>query len=99
MTNEYDFVGFCREDFEEKIEKDLLLCEECGCIIAPVDQIKWLVRRLGPLAFTNPTLMLVSHKELAVVDDTVTAEAEHAQRADRISIQCPKCRRKAALAV
>jgi formate hydrogenlyase subunit 6/NADH:ubiquinone oxidoreductase subunit I len=99
LTNEYDFVGFCREDFEEKVEKDLLLCEECGCIIAPIDQIKWLVNRLGPLAFTNPTLMLVSQRELAVVDDTVVGDADRAVRSDRISIQCPKCRRKSALAV
>lgn len=97
LTNEYDFVGFAPEDFEEKVEKDLLLCEYCGGVIAPLDQIHWLVKRLGPLAFTNPTLMLVSHSELAVVDEGVKTDSEEALRSQRISIQCPKCRRKTAL--
>ena len=99
QTTEYDYVGFKPEDFEEKVEKELLLCECCGEVIAPLDQIRWLVRRLGPLAFANPTLMLVSLKELAVVDEGLRIETDQAVRPQRISIQCPKCRRKTALAV
>ena len=99
LTNEYEFLGFAREDFEEKVQKELLLCERCGCVIAPIDQIRWLVKRLGPLAFTNPTLMLVSAAELAVVDEGVKTESKEVQRYQRVSIQCPKCRRKTALAV
>jgi len=99
LSNEYDFAGFKPEDFEEKVEKELLICESCGCIVAPIDQVKWLAKRLGPLAFTNPTVMLVSYGELAVVDEGVKSEAGEAERAARISIQCPKCRRKASLAV
>jgi len=99
LTNEFDFVGFSHEEFEEKVEKQLLLCECCGEVIAPLDQIRWLVKRLGPLAFTNPTLMLVSQSDLALVDEGVTADSKDAQRSQRISIQCPKCRRKTALAV
>jgi len=99
MSNEYDFVGFAPEDFEEQVEKDLLLCECCGEVIAPVDQLRWLVRRLGPLAFTNPTLMLISARELAVVSEGVKITSDKAVRAERVSIQCPKCRRKTSLAV
>ncbi|MDP7134325.1 MAG: hypothetical protein QF437_27755 [Planctomycetota bacterium] len=94
LTNEYDFVGFKPEDFEERVEKELLLCESCGCIIAPKDQIRWLARRLGPLAFTNPTLMLAAYDRLAVVDEDATPEDATSQRAQRISMQCPRCRRK-----
>ena len=97
LTNEYDFVGFAPEDFEERVEKELLLCECCGCVIAPVDQIRWLARRLGPLAYTNPTLMLVSQRELAVVDQGVQTDSDSAVRSQRLSIQCPKCRRKTSL--
>ena len=43
--------------------------------------------------------MLVSHGDLAVVDDGIKSEAENAQRAERVSIQCPKCRRKTVMAV
>jgi len=99
LSNEYDYAGFSRTDFEERVEKDLLLCECCGEIIAPLDQLRWLVRRLGPLAFTNPTLMLVSTRELALVSEGVKITADKTVRSQRVSIQCPKCRRKTALAV
>lgn len=99
VTNEFEFIGFKPADFEEKVEKELLLCEACGVVIAPLDQLRWLVRRLGTLAFTNPTLMLVSHRELAVVDEAVKPEADGVERSQRLSIVCPKCARKTALAV
>lgn len=99
LSNEYDYVGFSRADFEERVEKELLLCECCGEVIAPIDQLRWLVRRLGPLAFTNPTLMLVSARELALVSDGVKITSDKAVRSERVSIQCPKCRRKTSLAV
>ena len=99
MSNEYDFVGFAPEDFEEKVEKELLLCEGCGSVTAPLDQIRWLVDRLGPMAFCNPTLMLVSHRELEVVDPGVARADGDVTRAQRVAIQCPRCRRKTALTV
>ena len=99
LSNEYDYAAFSRTDFEERVEKDLLLCECCGEIIAPIDQLRWLIRRLGPLAFTNPTLMLVSASELALVSDGVKTVSDKAVRSERVSIQCPKCRRKTAFAV
>lgn len=99
QTTEYDFVGFRREDFEEKVEKELLLCEVCGGVIAPVDQIRWLVKRLGPLAFTNPTVMLVAGRDLRVVEQGVRVEGEEPLRSDRLMIQCPRCRRKTSFAV
>ena len=99
LTNEYDFAGFSPRDFEERVEKPLLLCECCGEVLAPLDQLRWLVGRLGPLAFANPTLLLVSCSELRVVAEGVKTESGDVQRFQRVSIQCPKCRRKTALAV
>jgi len=99
LTNEYQFIGFSPEDFEEKVDKELLLCEGCGCVIAPTDQVRWLARRLGPLAFTNPTVMLVAHGQLQVVDEGVKSSAEQPGRAQRVNILCPKCRRAASVAV
>lgn len=98
MTNEYLEVGFQPDDFEERVSKELLLCEVCGETIAPVDQLRWLSRRLGPLAFTNPTLMLTAGRDLSVVQDPVkSAGTTTKQRSDRLRIQCPKCRRATAL--
>jgi hydrogenase-4 component H len=97
LTNEYIEVGFRPEDFEERAEKELLLCEVCGECLAPVDQLRWLVRRLGPLAFANPTLMLVAGRDLSVVEEPVRTESSEVHRADRLRIQCPRCRRATAL--
>jgi formate hydrogenlyase subunit 6/NADH:ubiquinone oxidoreductase subunit I len=97
MTNEYIEVGFRPEDFEERVEKELVMCEICGERLAPVDQLRWLARRLGPLAYANPTLMLISARDLLVVEDPVKKRGTAVQRADRLRIQCPKCRRATAL--
>ncbi|NND96845.1 MAG: 4Fe-4S dicluster domain-containing protein [Pirellulaceae bacterium] len=97
LTSEYIEVGFRPEDFEERVEKELLLCEVCGESLAPVDQLRWLVNRLGPLAFSNPTLMLVAGRDLGIVDQAVKTQGATVQRADRLRIQCPKCRRATAL--
>ncbi|MFH1022743.1 MAG: 4Fe-4S dicluster domain-containing protein [Planctomycetota bacterium] len=97
LTNEWDYVGFSRGDFEEKIQKDLLLCEVCGKVIAPVDQIRWLANRLGALSYGNPTLLLASHRDMAVVDKGFDGNSEYPVRGRRVNIQCPHCRRKTAL--
>ena len=99
MTTEWDYAGFKRNDFLESVQKPLILCEVCNKVIAPLDQIKWLVRRLGLLAFCNPTLLLTSHKELSVVDEGFKQETQFPTRSRRINIQCPHCRRKTALSV
>ncbi len=61
--------------------------------MAPTDQLRWLYRRLGPLAFANPTLMLVALRDLGTVDPSVKGASAEAQRADRLRLQCPKCLR------
>lgn len=98
LTHEYVAVGFGPGDFEECVEKELLLCEVCGEVIGPVDQIRWLIRRLGPLAYANPTLMLVAGRDLEIVDEPVRSEDAAVHRGHRLSIQCPRCRRKTAWA-
>ena len=97
LTNEYNNLGFSAADFEECCEKELLLCEQCGEVLAPTDQIRWLVARLGPLAFSNPSLLLMSHRDLGLVSDTVRIEADDTVRGERLRIHCPKCRRRTAL--
>lgn len=101
QTQEYNYVGFGPADFEESCDKELMLCECCGEIVAPLDQLRWLARRLGPLTYTNPTLMLVAQNELQIVDPGVhvTDAAATPARSHRISIQCPRCRRRTALTV
>ena len=98
MSNEWDFVGFAPEDFEEQVEKELVMCEVCGEVLAPADQLRWLAERLGPVSFANPTLAMFAGQTLGYVEQGVRNPSESALRADRMAIQCPKCRRKTARA-
>ncbi|HDL77386.1 MAG TPA: 4Fe-4S dicluster domain-containing protein [Lentisphaerae bacterium] len=99
MTNEYDCTVFSREELDHRIEKELVICEVCSAVIAPLDQLRWLVKKLGPLAYGNPTLMLVGGRELKVVEPGVRPSSEDVLRQQRVSIACPRCRRKTSLVV
>ncbi|MGR8920156.1 MAG: 4Fe-4S dicluster domain-containing protein [Gammaproteobacteria bacterium] len=98
LSNEFDFAGFAPGDFEERVDKELVLCEVCGDVVAPRDQLRWLSDRLGPLAFANPTLMILKGQELGIVDDGVRQSDGEAVRGDRLALQCPRCRRRSAFA-
>ena len=96
MTNEWDFVGFRPEDFEESIEKELVMCEVCGEVLAPADQLSWLVDRLGAVSFANPTLAMFAGIKLGYVEQGVHSDSVNVLRQDRMALQCPKCRRQTA---
>ena len=98
MTTEWDNAGFAPEDFEDRIEKELLMCEVCGEVLAPADQLGWLVDRLGPLSFANPTLTVYSGMRQGYVEKGVRSLSDEPLRSDRMALQCPKCRRKTAYA-
>ncbi len=98
MSREWDFAGFAPEDFEERVEKELVICEVCGEVLAPADQLRWLAERLGPMSFANPTLSMFAGQRLGYVEQGVQNPAETILRADRMAIQCPKCKRKTARA-
>ena len=98
MTSEWDNAGFRPEDFEERIEHELVLCEICGEVVAPAAQLEWLADRLGPLSFANPTLSFYSGMRLGYVEQGVRHDADEILRADRMAIQCPRCRRQSAWA-
>ncbi len=88
-----------REELKQEIEKELILCECCGEIIAPSDQIFWVAKKLGPLTFSNPSLMLfyLQNSNLALKEKSSPKEEREFLRADRIKILCPRCRREAVL--
>ena len=96
MTREWDFAGFGPEDFEERIEKELVMCEVCGDMLAPADQLYWLAERLGPVSFANPTLAMFSGQRLGYVEPGVSNSSVTTLRSDRMAIQCPKCKRQTA---
>ena len=56
------------------------------------------LERLGPASFANPTLMMFAGQKLGYVEEGVKSRSETALRADRMAIQCPRCRRQTAWA-
>ena len=98
MSTDWETAGFKPEDFEERVVKELVMCEVCGGLLAPADQLAWLADRLGPVAFANPTLSMHAGMALGYVEEGVNNPAGQVLRQDRMAIQCPKCRRHSAWA-
>ncbi len=95
LTNEFELAAFNRADAVSRVDKDLVLCQVCGCIIACRDHLVWIEEKIGSLAFSNPTLFLSKLKSLGIVDEDIgKAMLEDLTRGDRMRIVCAKCRRK-----
>lgn len=103
LTKEFDLATTeKREDLRQEIEKELVLCDGCGETIAPHDQILWVANRLGPLSFSNASLMLFYLRNLNIAlsgkgrgEEVSPDEKREFTRSDRIKTLCPKCRREA----
>jgi hydrogenase-4 component H len=100
LSQEFDLATTGkREDLKEEVEKELIICDCCQEIIAPLDQYLWVAERLGPLVFSNASLMLFYLRlpGLAMSDIPSSKSGEEFLRQDRIKILCPRCRREASL--
>jgi len=94
LTQEYDLATFDRSTLYVEQQKELLVCDRCGTVIGAKQHILWLIHKLGPLAYSNLPLMLVSQEELKVVEvprEKITME-KPVTRQDMFRILCPKCR-------
>lgn len=97
-TTEFDLAGFDRTSMtSETEEKELALCEICGDIITAKAHLDWIAKKLGPLAFSNPTLFISSLKGMGFASDMADVARDYILRSDRVKILCAKCRRKATL--
>jgi hydrogenase-4 component H len=100
LSHEFDFATTGkREDLKQNIDKELIICQGCTEIIAPYDQILWVAKRLGPLTFSNPSLMLfyLKSQKLSSDEPKIQKEEKEFLRSDRIRILCPRCRREAVI--
>lgn len=94
-TQEYDLAAFDRSGMSVEIERELVLCEVCGEVAGTREQLQWIARRLGALAYANPTLILAGQDDtssVGAVDDR--EDSRPPQREDLFRILCPSCRRK-----
>lgn len=100
LSQEFDLATTeDRRELQQSIEKEMVVCDCCGEPIVPYDQIIWVARRLGPLIFTNTSLMLfyLTHLDLAIKEAPLQKIEPGLLRSDRIGILCPRCRREAVL--
>jgi len=96
LSNKFDLALFDRKQAVESVEKELVLCEGCGCVVGAKDHLAWVAKKLGPLAYSSPTAYLSVLKELKLAYLEVSKK-EELTRQDRIKVLCPKCRREVTL--
>ncbi len=97
-TTEFDLAGFDRASMVSTTdEKELARCEICGDIITAKAHLEWIAKKLGPLAFSNPTLFISSLKSMGFAKESAEAAKDYVLRPDRIKVLCSQCRRKATI--
>ncbi|MFA6320960.1 MAG: 4Fe-4S dicluster domain-containing protein [Candidatus Omnitrophota bacterium] len=97
-TTKFDLAGPDRAVMVSTTdEKELALCEACRDIITTKDHLAWIAKKLGPLAFANPTLFVESLKGMGFAESVVQTARDYVLRSDRVKVLCAKCRRKATL--
>jgi len=99
LSTDWELSFFDRSQAEEKIEKELQLCEVCGDTIGCKDHLKWISQKLGELTYATPTLYLSRLKELGIVDENIVAALKDHGRSDRVKILCARCRRQTTLTI
>ena len=100
LSREFEFATTGkREELKQEIEKELILCEYCNEVIAPFDQYKWVVLKLGALCFSNSSLMLFYLRALdfSLKEKLSSKNDKDLIRSDRIKVLCPRCRRQAVI--
>ncbi|MFH1782968.1 MAG: 4Fe-4S dicluster domain-containing protein [Candidatus Omnitrophota bacterium] len=91
-----DLATFNRLDVVDTVEKELVLCEACGCTVGTKEHLVWVAEKLGPLAYSSPTSYLANLLNLKLTSIDVEKK-DTLTRQDRIKILCHKCRREITL--
>lgn len=94
LSTQYSLGAIGRFDAAafETVEKELVLCEICGEIIAPRDQLIWIANRIGAKAYAHPNFLLETQKKFAELGPAYPKS--RIRREDQIKEVCPKCRHK-----
>jgi hydrogenase-4 component H len=94
LSNKWDLATMDRSSTVETHDYELQLCEKCGAIIGTKKHLVWLYERLGPLAYTNPSLLIAKSGELLTSPQDVQQRQsdKDAQVSDFMRILCPKCK-------
>lgn len=97
LSNEWDLATLDRESTVETYEFELQLCEKCDRVIGTKKHLVWLYEKLGPLAYTNPSLLIAKSRELAAEPEPTEQQSQPDRAADTsdfMRILCPECKCK-----
>ncbi|HUW18339.1 MAG TPA: 4Fe-4S dicluster domain-containing protein [Sedimentisphaerales bacterium] len=94
LSNKWDLAGLDRESMAETHDFELQMCEKCGALIGAKKHLIWLYEKLGPLAYTNPSLLLAKSGELLKEPSDIQQKpaGKEAQTSDFMRVLCPKCK-------
>jgi formate hydrogenlyase subunit 6/NADH:ubiquinone oxidoreductase subunit I len=93
LSDQWDLAGLDREAMKEVHEYELQLCEKCGALIGTRKHLIWLYEKLGPLAYTNPSLLLAKSEDLLKLrSEAQPSQQDETQTSDFMRILCPKCK-------
>ena len=93
LTNEWDLAGLDRNAMVKTHDYEVQLCENCGALIGTKKHLVWLYEKLGPLAYTNPSLLIAKSGELNTSPADIQQPSEKdAQVSNFMRILCPKCK-------
>jgi len=95
LSNKWDLANMDRATMTETHEFELQLCEKCGAIIGAKKHLVWLYEKLGPLAYTNPSLLLAKSGELLTKPEAIQQPPQPdrtIETSDFMRILCPKCK-------
>jgi formate hydrogenlyase subunit 6/NADH:ubiquinone oxidoreductase subunit I len=94
LSNEWDLATLDKESQVETHEFELQMCEKCGAKIGTKKHLVWLYEKLGPLAYTNPSLLIAKSGQLLTTPQDIEGQqgGEEVQTSDFMRILCPKCK-------
>lgn len=96
-TVNYDLSFVDKEPFRDEIEKELVFCEKCGAVITTRHHLEWIARKVGELAYSNPTLVLARQSGLNTLEMAPERGDAEPYRSDHQRLLCPDCRREVIL--
>jgi len=95
LSNKWDLATMDRSSTIENHQFELQICEKCGAIVGTKKHLVWLYERLGPLAYTNPSLLIAKSSDLGAAPSSVEKQTDaerEVQTSDFMQILCPKCK-------
>jgi hydrogenase-4 component H len=93
LTQEFDLATLDRASARESVEKELVLCENCGAVVSTREHLEHIATEVGARSYSNPSLMLIREAALGLVEIERPAQGGMPQRGDTMKMLCPECRR------